>query len=390
MLSLWPIHDMIDYVSNETNWGQSCGSVLLYQVSACAMWQIDVPVSWWEVFPSLSLSTAFVTPFQDILVLPLPNLSNTWLSLWYQWMLHPNWLKLILPPFLQRSISMKHSIPLMNVTYTMLTSFGLSFWAPTIILLSMLTNIPNFFCRFHIHHQGHQWTLSTTLFWKLISTDHLRNFHFPTALTALQSSLPGYLFHAISQCLDISAGIFQDVLWQNLKVSKKGMLLDWEVLRHERLLLKMGCVGRDFISHNVCEVGCLPIRNHLTTQSIAPLSSCKPFFLQLLIIVYVTLFSPFIQSSVVFGEDLQDPCAGTEGYAGSLDEVERGVIYDWRDWFLYYATNLLLLLYFVLLSLVLALLYHDSSGLCLVCFWLEIVIFDVICNGVLSNSEYLK
>ena len=36
--------------------------------------------------------------------------------------------------------------------------------------------------------------------------------------------------------------------------------------------------------------------------------------------------------------------------------------------FLYYATNLLLLLSFVLLSLVLALLYYDSSGLCLACF----------------------
>ena len=127
-------------------------------------------------------------------------------------MLHPDWLRLILPPFLQRSISVKHSIPLMNVTYTMPTLFRLSFQNPTIILLSMPKNIPNFLCQHHIRHQGRQWTLSTALFQKPISTDHLRNFHFPTTLTALQSSLPGYLFHTISQCLDISAGIFQDTL----------------------------------------------------------------------------------------------------------------------------------------------------------------------------------
>jgi hypothetical protein len=94
----------------------------------------------------------------------------------------------------------------------------------------------------------------------------------------------------------------------------------------EAVVEGMGCVGRDFISYDIREVGCLPIESHLTTQLIAPLSSCKPFFLQLLIMVYVTLFSPFIRSSAVFGEDLQDPCAGTEGYAGSLDEAERGVV----------------------------------------------------------------
>ena len=70
----------------------------------------------------------------------------------------------------------------------------------------------------------------------------------------------------------------------------------------------------------------IPIESHLTTQLIAPLLSCKPFFLQLLIMVYVTLFFPFIWSSAVFGEDLQDPCAETEGYAGSLDEAECGVV----------------------------------------------------------------
>ena len=156
----------------------------------------------------MSLSTAFVAPFQDILVLSLPNLSDTWSSFWYWWMLHSDWLKLILPPFLQRSISMKHSIPLMNVTYMMLTSFDLSFQNPTIILLSMPTNILNFLCQLHICHQGCQWTLSTALFWKPISTNHLGKFCFLTTLTALQSSLPGYLFHAISQCLDILAGIF--------------------------------------------------------------------------------------------------------------------------------------------------------------------------------------
>ena len=118
------------------------------------------------------------------------------------------------------------------------TSFRLSFWAPTIILLSIPTNILNFLHQFHIHHQEHQWTLSTALFWKPISTDHLGNFHFPTTLTTLQNSLPGYLFCTISQCLNISAGIFQGALWWNLKVSKRGTFLDWEVLRCERLLLK--------------------------------------------------------------------------------------------------------------------------------------------------------
>lgn len=91
-----------------------------------------------------------------------------WLSFRYRWMLHPDWLRLILPPFLQHSISVKHSIPLMNVTYMMLTSFRPSFWAPAIILLSMPTNILNFLCQHHIPHQGHQWTLSTALFWKPI------------------------------------------------------------------------------------------------------------------------------------------------------------------------------------------------------------------------------
>ena len=94
----------------------------------------------------------------------------------------------------------------------------------------------------------------------------------------------------------------------------------------EAVVEGMGCVGRDFISYDIREVGCLPIGSHLTTQLIAPLSSCKPFFLQLLIIVYITFFSPFIQLLVVFSEDLQDPCAGTEGYMGSLDEAKHGVV----------------------------------------------------------------
>ena len=103
----------------KTNWGQSCGSVLLYQVSTCATCQIDAPAFWQEVFSLLLLSTAFIAPFQDIIVLSLPNLSNNWSSLQFLWVLHPNWLKSILPPFLQCSIFMKHSIHLMNVTYTM-------------------------------------------------------------------------------------------------------------------------------------------------------------------------------------------------------------------------------------------------------------------------------
>ena len=85
-------------------------------------------------------------------------------------------------------------------------------------------------------------------------------------------------------------------------------------------------MGRDFIGYDIHEVGCLPIGSHLTTQLIVPLSSCKPFFLQLLIMVYVTLFFPFIWSLVVIREDLQDPCTGTEGYVGSLDEAEHGVV----------------------------------------------------------------
>ena len=96
----------------------------------------------------------------------------------------------------------------------------------------------------------------------------------------------------------------------------------------EAVVEGMGCVGRDFISYDIHEVGCLLIESHLTTQVIAPLLSCKPFFLQLLIIVYIMLFSPFIRSLAVFREDLQDPCAGTEGYAGSLYEAECGVVYD--------------------------------------------------------------
>ena len=303
-------------------------------------------------------------------------------------MLHPDWLKLILPPFLQHSISMKHSIPLMNVTYTMLTSFGLSFWAPTIILLSMLTNIPNFFCRFHIHHQGHQWTLSTTLFWKLISTDHLRNFHFPTTLTALLSSLPplpcyipvfGYFSRNIPGCF-----VMRSKGFKKGDIIRLGGSEMWEAV-----VEGMGCVGRDFISYDIHEVGCLPIGSHLTTQLIAPLSSCKPFFLQLLIMVYVTIFSPFIQSSVVFGEDLQDPCAGTEGYAGSLDEAERGVV--WRDWFSllchYSPSPPVFLSCYRLLLCCFTMVLMDF---CLACFWLEVVIFDVICHGVLINSEYLE
>ena len=81
----------------------------------------------------------------------------------------------------------------------------------------------------------------------------------------------------------------------------------------EAVVEGMGCVGRDFISYDIREVGCLLIESHLTTQLIAPLLSCKPFFLQLLIIVYVMPFCPIIWLLALFREDLQDPCAGTEG-----------------------------------------------------------------------------
>lgn len=97
---------------------------------------------------------------------------------------------------------------------------------------------PDFLCRFHIRHQEPQWTLSIASSWKPMSTDHLGNFHFPTTLTALQISLPKYLFHALSQCLDTTAGIFHGVLWPNLKASKKETLLDWEVQRRDKPLSK--------------------------------------------------------------------------------------------------------------------------------------------------------
>jgi hypothetical protein len=81
-------------------------------------------------------------------------------------------------------------------------------------------------------------------------------------------------------------------------------------------------LGKDFISY---KVGYLPIGSQMTTQLIAPLSSCQSPFLQILILAYITLFSCFIQSSVVFGEDPQDLCTGIESRAGSLDEAECGV-----------------------------------------------------------------
>jgi hypothetical protein len=93
----------------------------------------------------------------------------------------------------------------------------------------------------------------------------------------------------------------------------------------EAIVRGVGWLGSDFISYNICEVDCLPIGSHLTTQLIAPLLSCQSRFLQLLILAYVMLFSCFIQSSLVFREDPQDLCAGTESYTGSLDEAECGV-----------------------------------------------------------------
>ena len=62
----------------------------------------------------------------------------------------------------------------------------------------------------------------------------------------------------------------------------------------EAVVEGVGQLGRDFISYDIREVGCLPFESPLTTQLIAPLSSCCPFYLQLLILVYVTLFSCLI------------------------------------------------------------------------------------------------
>ena len=64
-------------------------------------------------------------------------------------------------------------------------------------------------------------------------------------------------------------------------------------------------IGRDFVQYAVHEVGPVPLESNMTTQLVAPLSNLRPFPLRLLINVYVTLFSPFVRSSVVFGAD---PC----------------------------------------------------------------------------------
>ena len=146
-----------------------------------------------------------------------------------------------------------------------------------------------------------------------------------------------------------------------------------------------GQLRRDFISYNICEIGCLPTRSQLTTQLIACLSSCQPFFLQLLILTYVMLISCLIQSSVVFGDDHQDSCAGAKGYTGSSDGAECGM-----DHFLYYALHFLLILSSLLLSFVFTLLCHNFSGLCLVCCWSKVVFFNVMYHGVLIDSEYLE
>jgi hypothetical protein len=53
----------------------------------------------------------------------------------------------------------------------------------------------------------------------------------------------------------------------------------------EAVVEGVGQLGRDFISYYIREVGCLPIGSQLTTQFIAPLSSCQPFYLQVLILV---------------------------------------------------------------------------------------------------------
>ena len=101
----------------------------------------------------------------------------------------------------------------------------------------------------------------------------------------------------------------------------------------EAVVEGVGQLGRDFISYDIREVGCLPFESQLTTQLIAPLLSCHPFYLQLLIMVYITLFSCLIQSLAVFGEDPQDSCTGTEGYTGTLVVAECGGIWGYVDWF---------------------------------------------------------
>jgi hypothetical protein len=93
----------------------------------------------------------------------------------------------------------------------------------------------------------------------------------------------------------------------------------------EAVVKGVGRLGKDFISYNIREVGYLPIGSQMTTQLIAPLSSCQSPFLQILILAYITLFSCFIQSLAGFGEDPQDLCTGIESRSGSLDEAERGV-----------------------------------------------------------------
>ena len=135
-----------------------------------------MPASGWEVFSSLLLSTAFVTPFQDMLVLSLPNLSGTLIILLIS-MDAPSRLAEVNPPTIPPVLHICETFHPSDECdiYMMPTLFELSFQNPTIILLSMPTNILNFRCRHHIRHQGR---------------------------------LPGYLFHTISQCLDILAGIF--------------------------------------------------------------------------------------------------------------------------------------------------------------------------------------
>ena len=53
---------------------------------------------------------------------------------------------------------------------------------------------------------------------------------------------------------------------------KKGVIIRLGGSEMQEVVVEgMGCVGRDFISYDIHEVGCLPIESHLTTQLIAPL-----------------------------------------------------------------------------------------------------------------------
>ena len=93
--------------------------------------------------------------------------------------------------------------------------------------------------------------------------------------------------------------------------------------------------GKYFIRYAICKVGFIPLESNMTTQLVAPLLNPQPFPLWLLVFIYITLFSFFIWSLVVFREDPQIPHAGTEDCSGSLDEVERSGAEWWQhrdDW----------------------------------------------------------